>query len=240
MTPKQLASQLATALGDRLHSVVVYGSAAAGDFVPGVSTYNVLVLAQPLTVTELELISGAMAAWHKAGHPTPLMFTPAQLMASTDAFPIELLDIRQSRQVLHGPDLLAELRVEPGHLRLQVERELTGKLLALRGQYLLAAGRPAQVEQLMLHSASTFLVLFRAALRLFQESVPAVKLEALRALSQHITFDTAPFEKLLELKQQAKAERRATSGVTFASYLAAIESVANAINLPTPGPRSDA
>ncbi len=43
-------------------------------------------------------------------------------------------------------------------MRLQVERELTGKLLALRGKYLLTEGRPEGQAELMLGSLSTILV----------------------------------------------------------------------------------
>ena len=119
-----------------------------------------------------------------------------------------MLDIQQSRRVLVGPDLLADMRIEPLHLRLAVERELTGKLLSLRGKFAVVADRPRPVQDLMLGSLSTFLVLFRAALRLYQESVPDIKLDALHALAQAYPFDTAPFERLFEAKQLSPSGRR--------------------------------
>jgi hypothetical protein len=82
----------------------------------------------------------------------------------------------------------------------------------------------------MLGSLSTFLVLFRAALRLYQDSVPDTKLEALHALAQHIPFDTAPFERLFEAKQQSPSGSRAAADVEFPAYLGSIESVVQAIN----------
>ncbi len=230
MTPDQLVDQLAAALGERLKCVALYGSAAAGDFVPGTSNYNLLVLVEPLSIGELDALSGPILAWRAAGHAVPLLFTPAQLHESTDAFAIETLDIHQSRRILWGDDLLADLCVRSDHLRLQVERELTGKLLALRGAYLAAAGESEHVGELMLHSLSTFLVLFRAALRLYESTVPAKKLDALYALAGHVTFDVRPFERLHELKQLPHAAREAARDVAFADYLAAIETVAAAIN----------
>jgi hypothetical protein len=103
-------------------------------------------------------------------------------------------------------------------------------LLALRGKYLLTEGRPEGQAELMLGSLSTILVLFRAALRLYQNDVPATKLAALRALRQHIDFDAELFERLFDVKQPATAHSGPPS-VSFAAYLQAIEAVASAVNL---------
>jgi hypothetical protein len=229
ITPEQLAKWLAEVLRERLKSVLLYGSAAAGDFVEGESNYNLLVIAEPLGVAELAAAGPPLAAWDRAGHVSPMLFTPEQLRSSLDAFPIEMLDIQQARRVLHGPDLLADLRIEPIHLRLAVERELTGKLLALRGKYAVVADDPRAVKQLMLSSLSTFLVLFRAALRLYQEDVPSTKLAATQALARYIEFDPQPFERLLEAKQSDA--RHGAVDVQFSAYLASIETVVRAIDL---------
>jgi hypothetical protein len=228
ITPEQLAKWLAEVLRERLKCVLLYGSAAAGDFVEGESNYNLLVIVEPLGVAELKAAGPPLAAWDRAGHVSPLFFTPEQLKSSLDAFPIEMLDIQQARRVLHGPDLLANQRIEPAHLWLAVERELTGKLLALRGKYAIVADDPRAVKQLMLGSLSTFLVLFRAALRLYQEGVPSTKLEATQALARYIDFDPQPFERLFEMKQSDA--RHSAVDVAFSAYLAAIETIARAID----------
>jgi hypothetical protein len=232
-TPLQLAEELAKALPKQLKCVVLYGSAAAGDFVPGASNYNVLVIVDSLGVAEMDALSPAIVAWSRGGHPTPLFFTQQQLAESINAFPIEFLDIRQSHRILWGSDLLADMKVEHADLRRQVQRELAGKLLKLRGRYFLTAGKPDAITDLMLHSLSTFLVLFRAALRLYQDNVPNTKLDALHALAKHIPFDVKPFEWLFELKQHNAKSRNKTSDVSFVTYLKAIECVANAINRQT-------
>jgi hypothetical protein len=238
MTPEQLAAQLAQAVPQRLKSVMLYGSAAAGDFVPGASTYNLLILIEPVATAELDSIAPTILEWSRAGHPAPLIFTPEGFLSSTDAFPIELLDIQQSRRVLWGPDLLAEMRVQPNHLRLQVERELTGKLLSLRGRYLLTEGKPEAKLELMTRGLSTILVLFRAALRLYQSEVPPKKLDALRALKKHIDFNIEPFERLFDLKK-SHAQAPDAPQVSFDAYLRAIEAVVNAVNLLSQLPRNE-
>jgi hypothetical protein len=228
--PEQLAERLATALAGNLKCVALYGSAAAGDFVPGVSNYNILIVANRIDVAALNAASPAIKEWSGLGHPTPLFFTTQQLADSTDAFPLELLDIQQSRRILWGDDLLANLKADAAHLRRQVERELTGKLLKLRARYLISKHDHEAVNDLMLHSLSTFLVLFRAALRLYQPTVPDVKLDAARSLAQHISFDIHPFELLTALKEQTGESRSNLPDVSFDSYLAAIEHVTAAVN----------
>ncbi len=119
---------------------------------PATSNYNVLLVLDGLGVAELDALSKPAAQWTKAGHRPPLLFTRGQLQASADVFPIELLDMRQSHRVLFGEDPLADVTINHEHLRLQLERELNEKLLALREGYLLTGGRPKHVVQLLTSS----------------------------------------------------------------------------------------
>src|SRR5437870_4596473 len=129
MTPEQFIEQLQVALGDKLKSVVLYGSAATGDFMEGVSGHNLLVVAEPCGTSELAAIASAAQKWEQAGNPLPQFFTPAELAGSADAFPIEILDMQRSRKILSGADLLANLTVDHAHLRMQLEHDLKSKLL---------------------------------------------------------------------------------------------------------------
>lgn len=237
IAPELLAAQFAKALPTTLRSVILFGSATTGEFVPYWSNYNLLVVCASLGLDELRALAPAAAAWARAGNPAPLLFTVAELTASRDAFPIELLDMQQSRRILWGDDLLADMRIERNHLRVQIERELKGKLLALRGRYLECTDHPAAVDELMLRSTPTFLVLFRAVLRLHEQSVPITKLAALAALAQHIAFDVRPFEQLDAHRRLPPAERGRPSGVAFDQYLRAIETVVRSLD-PRPATQS--
>ena len=230
MTPEELVKQLESAIPGRLCSVVLYGSAAAGDFVPGTSNYNVLVVLDRLGLAELNALTKPALQWAKAGNRPPLLFDRCQLKASAEVFPIELLDIRQSRRVLWGEDPLADIAIDHEHLRLQLERELKTKLLSLRGHYLLTGGRPKLIVELLTSSIAGFLVLFRAALRLFQEEVPAGKIDALRLLTQHIRFDPQPLLEIDALKHRRRKPREIVPQTLFESYLTTIEQVVEAVD----------
>ena len=229
MTPEELVDQLQRALGDKLRSAVLYGSAAAGDFVPGTSNYNVLLVVDRLGLEELNAVTKPVSQWTREGHRPPLLFTPGQWEASADVFPIELCDMRQSRRVLLGDDPLDSLDIDHEHLRLQLERELKAKLLALREAYLLTGGRPKQVIRLMVSTLAGFLVLMRAALRLFREDVPTVKMGAMRQLTEHILFDPRPLVEIHELKHRRRSPREVDAQALFDAYLKTIEHVAEAV-----------
>lgn len=230
MTPEQFAERLKAALPTSLKSVVLYGSAAAGDFVPGKSTYNILVVAERLGMADLDAIAPAVAEWTREGNEPPLLFTPEQLKSSADTFPIELADIRQSRKTLCGEDLLQGIELDQEGLRLQLERELTGKLLSLRRHYLQVRGNNDRISSLMTKSLSTFLVLFRAALRLFQPQVPAAKVDVLNDLARHISFDPEPFRAVHELRTSGRTSDNRPAGTLFGDYLRAVEKVVEAID----------
>jgi hypothetical protein len=230
MTPEQLVQQLQAALADKLKSVVLYGSAATGDFMEGVSGYNLLVVAEPWGTSELTAIAAAAQKWEQAGNPLPQFFTPAELAGSADAFPIEILDMQRSRKILFGADLLAALAVDLANLRMQLEHDLKSKLLFFRQRYLAASQDPTRLAKLLASSLSTFLVLFRAAIKLYDEDVPLHKKDALQKLGTHLAFDASPFLTVLGLKAKGTFPADMDLQLLAGRYLASIEQIVQAID----------
>lgn len=229
MTPHDLTAQLKAAVGPRLESVILFGSAAAGDHTGKRSDYNVLVVLDRLGPEELNALSKTARAWAKAGNPAPLLFTRDRLVRSADVFPLEITDIQGSHQVLYGTDAVRDLPVDQRQLRQQLEYELKGKLIQLRERYLLAAGKPREVTDLMINSLSTILVLFRGALRLYQPDAPTRKMDSLAALAVHVPFPTGPFETIAQLKAGRKVPGVRPDDL-FADYLQAVETVVDAVD----------
>ena len=230
MTPEDLVHDVTTALPGKILSAILYGSAAAGDHVPGTSNYNVLLIVDRLGLAELDALSEPAQRWARAGNRPPLLFAHGQLESSADVFPIEILDMRQSRRVLFGEDALAGIAIDHEHLRLQIERDLKAKLLVLREGYLLTGGKRAAVLELLTSSVAGFLVLFRAALRLFQDEVPAHKLDALQLLTGHIKFDPHPLREVDALRHRRRKPREVVAETLFESYLTTIQQVVDAID----------
>lgn len=115
-----LLDQLTQSLSHRLHSVVLYGSAARGDYEKSTSDLNLILVVDELTPPVLEQMSPELVRWESRGQPLPRMFTPATIVESADVFPVEFLDLQAYRQVLVGSDPFEGLEVNTAHLRLHV------------------------------------------------------------------------------------------------------------------------
>jgi predicted nucleotidyltransferase len=230
LKPEKLAEKLHQVLGERLRSVILYGSAAAGDYVGKESDYNVLVVTARLGIEELTALARLSASWRKEGNPPPLYFTLDRLRKSADVFPIELMDIRESHRVLYGENVIDSIEVRPENLRLILERELKSALVQLREGFLIAEAKPKRVRKLMVESLSTILVLFRAALRLYQPSVPPLKIDALKALASHVDFDATVFLEIEALKEGKDVSGGADRLGLFERYLETVESVVDKVD----------
>ena len=229
MTPEIFVEQIRQAVPAGLQSAILYGSAAAGDHLGKQSDYNILIVLERLGVPELKALAKPTQAWVKGGNHPPMLFTLDSLRESGITFPIELLDIRDAHKVLLGDDVLAGITSSQVNLRRQVEHELHGKLLHLQSQFLVTAAQPKRIAELLTGSLSKFLILFRAALRLYQPDAPVKKLDALQALSRHIAFDTSVFVTIQELKDGRRKLRTVEPETLFAGYMDVIQAVVNAV-----------
>ena len=230
MTPEKLVEGFKAACPTGLKSIILYGSAAAGDHSGKQSDNNILVVTNSLKIDTLNALSKTASNWAKAGNPAPLLFTEERLIQATDVFPIELLDIRECHQVLFGDNLVKDLNISTENLRLQIEHELRGALIRLRQSYLLTQGKDKEVLNLMTDSLSTFLVLFRASLRLIEKEVPQKKVQALEKLAEHLTFDASVFQTVQALKEGSKKMKDVNTPELFNHYLKTIECVIDAVD----------
>ena len=208
-------SQVDAAL-DSGYSAVLYGSAARGDFVPGRSDLDLILVTDDLSPARLSRLGGAFATWRKSGYEPPLVILRSEWARATDVFPIEITDMRCGYEVLRGPDPVAGLQVAPADLRRALEREFRGKLLRLRQGYVAAAGDPVALGLLAERSSGTFLVLLG-------RSVRAEAVEVVAAAAGAMGMDG---ESLLNVVRH-RAERgwRCPPG-EFEGYLDAVASAA--------------
>jgi len=227
-TIRNMVEDLKLALGPALHSVVLYGSAARGDWHERTSDLNLLVVLRDLEPATLERLTGPFRSWERKGQPPPRLLSPALVADAADVFPIELLDLRQARVVVHGEDAFADVRIDRNHLRLQLERELREKMMRLREAYVVAHARERDLERLLTDSYTTFTALFRGALHLLGETPPVHNDEVVRALARRIGVDPDPFAAVDRLK---RGERVAETGkALFSRYHAALASTVAAVD----------
>lgn len=219
---QELVGRLKEAQGDRLRSVILYGSAAAGEHNEHFSDLNVLCVLNRITPAELQSCAGIFEWWRALNNPSPLLLSEEELRNSTDCFPIEFEDMKARRRVLFGPDVIEPLIVEKVFYRAQVEMELRSKLLRLRQHAAAILAKPPELLRLMIDSVPNFIVLARHALLLSGVQSGWRKREIVRHLPD-IGADSVPFETLLDLRDQSKLARDVDPATLFASYLKSIE-----------------
>jgi predicted nucleotidyltransferase len=209
------------------YSAVLYGSAARGDFIPGRSDINLMLVLAELNPEILRSLSRAFTGWRKSAQDPPLILSRPEWDRATDAFPIEITDMRLSYQVLRGPDPLQGVQVDRTDLRKALEREFRGKLLRLRQGYATYTPDPAALGSLGLQSAATILVLLRGVLTLIGQAVPADATELATTAARAIGFEA---EHLLHVVRHRADREWRCAAPEFENYMGAVEQVARSLD----------
>src|SRR6266566_778187 len=206
--------------GDNLASVVLYGSAAAGDHIELRSDYNLLITLKRITPEDLRLAQAPMREWRRLGHPLPVYFTTAELADAADVFPIEFHQMAQARVVLYGQDPFEFINLSDANLRHQTEYELRSKLIQLRRLYIPASTSIEKLCDLMSDSLASFAALFRPVLLLHGKEAPVAKPDCVRATARLLSLEMYPFERIFEFRANgALPPTDKEANDIFASYL---------------------
>ncbi len=229
-----LIGDLRATHGDNLASVMLYGSAAAGDHIAEHSDYNLLIALHRITPADLRLAQAPMREWQRLGHPLPVYFTASELRDAADVFPIEFYQMESARVVLYGTDPFETLRLSDENLRHQTEYELRSKLIQLRRLYIPASTSVERLQDLMADSLTSFATLFAPVLILSGvEQTPVLKRDIVEAIVRLLKLDAEPFERIFNLRAlkdegHTLSEREANE--LFAAYMAQIERVIEAVD----------
>jgi predicted nucleotidyltransferase len=219
----ELVRQLQLAYADALRSVVLFGSAVAGEHRPNKSDYNVLVIVDGLPLDRLRAVAAVSKAWAEDGNPPPMTFTAREWRSSADIFPMEYADILERHRVLYGTLPVDGLRVNPADLRLQVEHQTMGKLLQLRQAIMGAGGDTALQLEVLEKSLSTLMVIFRGIVRMHGQ-VPSQDYEALTvSVAERAGFSPEPFVRVIRHARGTEKLPRDNTSKILGEYLAAME-----------------
>ena len=223
MTLDELVSQLRAAYGTALRSIVLYGSAAAGEHIAKRSDYNVLVIVDGLDPARLSAASAASRAWADAGNPAPLTLTTAEWRGSADIFPMEYADILDRHKMLFGDAPFDGIRVDLKDLRLQLEQEAMGKLIKLR-QGVLASGNEADRHlELLAASLSAIMIIFRAFVRLHGGTTPKDNVALVGEVARFAGLDGSPFVRVIKHVRGESTLKATEATATMGGYLRGME-----------------
>ncbi len=218
------------AFGKDLISLILYGSAAGGAYVKGKSDINILVILTPEGINRLEAGFALVKSWRKRNVAVPLVMTKAFMASSLDAYPIEFFNMKNNSILIHGENVLESLVFKPEDLRLQIERELKGKILLLREGYLESGGSERPVRQLIRKSLTAFVSIFNAMLYLKQAQAPHNKRETIKEMNKVFAIDAAVLMLCFEISQDKDKFSGKEVIDVFKKYLQEVEKACDIID----------
>lgn len=207
------------AFGEDLKGLILYGSGARGEYVPGRSDLNFLVVLTDAGIDHLDRAFGIVSRWNGRRVAIPLFMTKSMILQSLDCYPVEFLNMQLHYVPVYGEDVLRGLAFDRSNLRLQLERELKGKLLHLRTGFLETQGKDKALARLIAVSLTAFLSLFTALLYLKGIAAPRDRRELIRETALAAGLDGSIFEKCLDIRENARNPRGAEALALFKSYL---------------------
>lgn len=189
--------------GNALEAVLLYGSAARGEFLPGRSNLNLMIVLSGCGAQVLHSYASIHRRWQKEGIVVPLFFTPEELQQAATWFPLEYLEIRDAYVLLKGRDPFLVLQIDLQRLRAECEQEIRGNLLRLRQRFVEGGGKAESAALLMPLSLTALLPALRGIFRVLERKVPPSSELLLAQLQSIMNLDTGAFEEVLRLKRGA-------------------------------------
>ena len=225
-----LADLTAAGIGDA--AIVLHGSAARGQYLPGWSDVNLLMILEQLSPDLLDRMGPALARWQGDADAMPLLFTRAEWSRAADSYPLEIAEMRTGYRVVRGADPLAGVTVRPAELRVALERELRGKLLRLRQGYALYGDRPEALAEGSRQMISSLLVLLRGLIVLTGGTPSQDPSETILQAAELAGFGPSPLSRIVTRRLQSdwKLGRE-----EFAGLMVAVEQAARFVDHSTHG-----
>ncbi|MFA6281631.1 MAG: hypothetical protein WCY05_03910 [Candidatus Omnitrophota bacterium] len=209
---------------DDLVSLMLYGSAASGEFVARHSNLNVIAV---LKNTDLEILKKSSKVICKYRMINVLFLTKEHISTSIDVFPIEFLDMQDNYFVMQGEDILKDIHVDLRNLRFQCEQELKGKLLKIKQMYLVSCENEGALKKLLFLSFISILHILRNALRLKGKKPSYLKQDVIRDISSEFQINNEAWQKILQAKNnQVKLNKQDTEKL-FINFTRDLEKIVN-------------
>jgi hypothetical protein len=214
---------------DNLISVILYGSAASGEFIDKHSNLNLLVVLKNAGLENLKPLSGLI---NKRCFRiiNPLIFSEEYIQSSTDVFPIEFLDMKENYTVLVGQDILKDISIDTKNLTYQCEHELKSKLIALRLFFLRNNKDRLALLNFLLQTFTSTLHVLRNIIRLRQKTAHYLKMDILEDIIAEFQTDKDTWETILAVKNKQIKLRAKQIDTVFTNFVRDLEKIVGIID----------
>lgn len=128
----ELSATLGTALGEDLVGILVHGSVVRGEYRPGESDVDVIVVLVQADFAHLDAIGNAMQLARYSARIEAMILCESEIAGASDAFPLLYDEIKRHNILLTGRDPFKDVVVHDTHRRLRIEQELREAQIRLR------------------------------------------------------------------------------------------------------------
>lgn len=223
---EELINDYKNIFGENLISIILYGSSARGEYIRKKSDINFLII---LSEQGLRLLGNAfpiVKKWRKRAVSVPLFLTKEYIYSSLDSFPIEFYNIKQAYNVVYGDDILREITINNKELRLQLEKEIKGKLVHLRGAFFESGDDKRKLKTLFSVSLGAFLAMFPVILHLKGIEYIEKRKDLIEKSCEVMGLDKEIYTTLLKIRENAYKFSRNEGKKIWEKYVEQVEKIA--------------
>jgi|GEM_PF-138607 len=186
-------------LGDKVRSLLIYGSLARGEWQPASSDVNLCVVMEEMDYEALEPVQEILSKARRRARVVTLVLTLTDLAEATDVFPIKFDDMKRHHILLGGEDVFEDLVVEPRDLAFVAEFKLRNVEWRLRQAFIGSFGDRGWEAQLLLTHFSSAMFPLRAACRIMGYETPNSTDDAIATIERALNYDAGVLRALKQL-----------------------------------------
>jgi predicted nucleotidyltransferase len=209
------------AFGERLASVVLFGSAAEGRL-RATSDVNLILVLTEFQQGDVEQLAPALKIARAAIRLEPMFLLASEIAAAAECFAQKFADIARRRLVLDGPDPFTNVTIPRAAEIFRLKQVLLNLVLRLRESFAVRAGREDQVAMLVADTAGPLRACAATLLELETGKVHPPK-EALDLVAQ--ASGKPEWVRALDHVSEVR-EQRTVAGATLTPALFAILEIA--------------
>lgn len=227
-TIADFTAKLKSVYEEDLLSVIVYGSAASGNFIERRSNIDLAIILNDASLPNLAR-SAALIRKRKFRVINPIFFTEDYIRRSADVFPIEFLDMRDNHCAIYGRDILKDVEISTVNLRFQCEHELKAKLLGMRRFYLRNTDK-ALLRQALFKYFTSCMHILTNLIRLKIKKRPQSTEELLRSMSEELKIGTSSLAEIFSARDRQAQLSHGDAVRLFTAFVSDLEKIVDAVD----------
>lgn len=216
---------MTSTFGDKILSIILYGSAAKDNYFPGSSDINLLVVFPKFEVEYLKQLSPIVKGFKGRSNISSYVMGLDEITRSTDVFPIAYLDLKRYHVVLLGEDIFSNMEIDPANIRYDLERQVRNISRRLREMYMHSNYTANELRYMVVADFSGFSYHLATLLYLTGVEVPPRKEEIIRLAAEKFNLDITALEKIIDLKSGGNTPPKVEMQQIFEDYVKIVETI---------------